>query len=346
MSDTRTPADSIHARTSAPPKPFRDAVRSAALAASSRPARPWAFSLRGDTLELYADRSRAFPVVDPVGRESIIGCGAALFQLAIALHAAGHAVGVELLPEPADRDLLARVRLDAPRPATAGDRALIAALERGSTDGLANDDRAIAPHILSLLLGAARVEGAWLGFVDAPSLRRALAGLVAEASRRQGGDPRGRRERAFRAHRDDGVLGTALPEYVIGFPTWLPDLGAPVPRTAGRDPALPARALAWVERAPTVAVLTTRGDAPADWLTAGQALARVLLTARAAGVSASYLNQPIEVPELRPRVADLVRDAADPGVPGRRGGMPADATPQIVLRLGYTRAAAANIQPR
>src|SRR5687768_4644179 len=204
MSDTRPPADSHHAPTPAPPTPFRDAARSATLTAWGGPARPWAFRLRGgDTLELYADRSRALPVVDPVGRESIIGCGAALFQLAVALHAVGHEVGVELLPEPADRDLLARVRLDAPHPTTTGDRTLSTALERGSTDGLADDERAIAPHVLSLLLGAARVEGAWLGFVDAPALRRSLAGLVVEAHRRQRVDPWSRRERAVRAHRND-----------------------------------------------------------------------------------------------------------------------------------------------
>jgi hypothetical protein len=78
----------------------------------------------------------------------------------------------------------------------------------------------------------------------------------------------------------------------------------------------------------------TGGDTRRDWLAAGQALARVLLTARAAGVSATYLNQPLEVADLRPRITTLVHDAADPGVPGRRGGMPAAAMPQIVLRLG------------
>ena len=81
-------------------------------------------------------------------------------------------------------------------------------------------------------------------------------------------------------------------------------------------------------------VLTPPGSPRADWLVAGRALARVLLTASAAGVSTSFLNQPVEVADLRPRVAALVREAADPGVPGRRGGMPADASPQIVLRLG------------
>jgi hypothetical protein len=299
MPPTPTSANPRPVPRPAPSKPFREAVQSAALIGSSHLARPWVFRLRGsDTLELCADRRRALPAVDSNARESIIGCGAALFQLSVALQAAGHAVGVELVPDPTDRDLLARVRLDAPHLTTPGDRALIAAIEHGGT-AVADEDRPVAPHVLSLLLGAARVEGAWLGFVDAPELREALAGLIAEAK----------------------------------YP------GPPVPRVADRDDAPAARAHAWVERAPTVAVLTTRGDAVTDWLVAGQALARVLLTAHAAGLSASYLIRPIELPESRSRVADLVRAAADPGVPGRRGGMPIDATPQIVLRLGYARAA-------
>jgi hypothetical protein len=36
-----------------------------------------------------------------------------------------------------------------------------------------------------------------------------------------------------------------------------------------------------------------------DWLNAGQALQRVLLTLTAHGYHASFLNQPLEVPPLR-----------------------------------------------
>src|SRR5687768_9805421 len=211
MSDTRTATVSLHARRLAPRALFRGALRHAALAAPGDRTRPWTFRLDdGDTLELYVDRGRVLPVVDPAGRESIIGSGAALFHLSTALHAAGHAADIELLPDPADRDLLARVRLRAPHVTTPADRVLIDAIEHGWTTGLASADRGIAPHIMSLLLGAARVEGAWLGFVDAPALRRALAGLVTEAHRRQERDPWRRRERASRAHRNDGALTDGL----------------------------------------------------------------------------------------------------------------------------------------
>jgi hypothetical protein len=339
MSDTPTTGTAHRGEpgaTRAPREVFREALRNAVLGPPGRDALPWVFRLHdGDTLELRADRSRASTVADPYGREAIIGCGAALFHVSAALHAAGYGAAVELLPVARDPDLLARLRLDAPHVPSPADRALVAAIVPGRLGDLQREDRGIAPHVLSLLLCAARVEGAWLGFVDLPSLRRELAELVVAAHRRQGDDPRHPHERAARAHRSDGATTDVLPGYTAGLPELLSYLGPARPRRANRDLTLAARARAWVERAPTIAVLLTPGDTRRDWLVAGRALARVLLTARAAGISASYLNQPVEVAELRPRVAALVREAADPGVPGRRGGMPVDATPQIVLRLGY-----------
>ena len=71
---------------------------------------------------------------------------------------------------------------------------------------------------------------------------------------------------------------------------------------------------------PVLAVLSTDGDEPGNWLAAGQALGRVLLWATVDDVVASFLNQPVEVEELRGEVAALV------------GG-----TPQLVLRMGFGR---------
>ena len=74
------------------------------------------------------------------------------------------------------------------------------------------------------------------------------------------------------------------------------------------------------EGSPVLAILGTEDDTPTDWLAAGQALAGVLLRAQAEGVAASFLNQPIEVPELRPQLRDAI---------GRSG------FPQLLLRMGY-----------
>jgi hypothetical protein len=46
-------------------------------------------------------------------------------------------------------------------------------------------------------------------------------------------------------------------------------------------------------------VLATARDEPADWLRAGQALQRVLLSATVAGLAVSFLYQPIELHDMR-----------------------------------------------
>jgi hypothetical protein len=71
--------------------------------------------------------------------------------------------------------------------------------------------------------------------------------------------------------------------------------------------------------APIVAVLSTDRDDPANWLETGRALEHVVLTAANHGAIAGYLNQPCQVAELRPQLAQL---------------LPAPRHPQVVFRLG------------
>ncbi len=111
-----------------------------------------------------------------------------------------------------------------------------------------------------------------------------------------------------------------MPGYAFGFDDVMAAVGPLVMRTfdLGKGQAAKDRQLA--DGSPVLAVLGTEADEPAEWLSAGQALARVLLRARAEGVWASFMNQPIEVTELRPQVRDTI---------GRRG------FPQVLLRMGY-----------
>ena len=71
---------------------------------------------------------------------------------------------------------------------------------------------------------------------------------------------------------------------------------------------------------PLMAVLSSPGDGPLEWLQTGQGLSAVLLHARSEEVSASFLNQAVEEPETRERLAELL------------GG---NVAPQILLRLGF-----------
>ena len=52
----------------------------AVLAPSGHNTQPWLFKVSDDYVEIYADKTRALPVVDPGNRELIMSCGAALFN--------------------------------------------------------------------------------------------------------------------------------------------------------------------------------------------------------------------------------------------------------------------------
>jgi hypothetical protein len=80
------------------------------------------------------------------------------------------------------------------------------------------------------------------------------------------------------------------------------------------------------EGAPLFAVLATGGDGPMAWLAAGQALERVVLTAVREGLQVSLIDHPIEVRELRDRLASVLEP---PGIPqaGLRVGYPVHPTP-------------------
>ncbi len=114
--------------------------------------------------------------------------------------------------------------------------------------------------------------------------------------------------------------GDGMPGYALEMSPVTAVMAPLVVRTFDLGNGRAARNAELVRGSPVLAVLSTDGDDPGAWIRSGQALARVLLLATAAGIRASFLNQPVEVPTLRQRLAELV--------PG--GGIP-----QLVLRLGY-----------
>jgi len=147
-----------------------------------------------------------------------------------------------------------------------------------------------------------------------------LGDLIAEGDRGQWTDKRFRRELSAWVHPNHSNHRDGMRGYSFGFGEFMSYAGPVAMRLfdLGKPTAAADRQLAL--RSPVLAVLGTEADTAADWLSAGQALARVLLRAAAEGIGASFLNQPIEVAELRPRVRDLT---------GRRG------FPQLLFRMGY-----------
>lgn len=294
------------------PNDIRSFLCFAGLAPSSHNTQPWRFRIDGRKVLLFADRSRALPANDPDERELTISCGCALMNLRVAAAHAGMQVEVEAVSDPDHREWLATIGVVPGEPDT-GTAALFPAIVCRRTYRKPFAPRAVPEETQRQLRNAAAAEGAWLEYLNDDARRKAVASLVSEGDSMQWADPRWRRELARwmrPRHRGDGLV--------------VPRLAAPfvrmVVRKADMGRGVGARDRALALGSPVLALLGTGEDSSRDWLNAGQALERVLLQASLGGLQASYLNQPIQVAPLRPK---LQRLAGRPGFP------------QLLLRLGY-----------
>jgi hypothetical protein len=299
---------------------LRFLVRFAILAPSGHNTQPWLFRLGDQAIELYADRARALPVVDPHDRALTISCGAALATLRIAAGHFGQRAIVDAMPHPGHAELLARISIEPGQRASEDDEQLFRAIPKRHSSRQAFEDRELPAELTERLLADVQQEGVWL-HLAADDDRLAIAGLVAEGERAQWADKRFRHElaswmRPNRSRSRDGMRG-----YGFGFGELMSRAAPLLIRSIDPGEARAAKDRELVKGSGLIGIFGTDADDPAAWLATGKALQRVLLRARAAGVWSSFLNPPIEVPWLRPRLASAV---------GHRRGYP-----QLVARFGY-----------
>ena len=297
-------------------------IATAARAPSVHNTQPWRFKVNRYTIELYADPRRKLRV-DPLGREMIISCGAALFGLRLAMRSLGYLPEVEPLPDPPR--LLARVRLGAEVPMTEAEWRMLQALPHRHTHRGPFDARPLPDGLLAGLQRDAFAEGAALALVEPAIAYQRLADIVAAASRRQDLDPVARAEIRRWSRPTDSTARDGVPARAFAARAFSEWASAQPGRLRQRDfdqgrglGTLPAEG----PPAAATAVLATRGDGPADWLRAGQALHRLLAHAADRWVFASLYTQPTEAAAIR----DLIRTRL--GLPG---------SPQMLLQLGKAR---------
>jgi hypothetical protein len=190
-------------------------IATAARAPSVHNTQPWRFRAGEYAIELYADQSRKLRV-DPLGREMLISCGAALFGLRLAVRSLGHVPVVELLPDRARLRLVARVRFGAAEPMTGRERQLLAALPHRHTHRGPFAPGPLPAGLAAGLQHDALAEGATLVLVDRALAYQQLAGILSATGRRQDLDPLARAE-VRRWSRDpadparDGIPAHAFP---------------------------------------------------------------------------------------------------------------------------------------
>ncbi|MEV4347500.1 nitroreductase family protein [Actinoplanes sp. NPDC049596] len=267
-------------------------------APSMHNSQPWLFRLRDGAIDILADPRRRLSVADERGWATRIACGAATFnaRLALAVHASRPVV--ELLPDPGDPDLIARLR-PGPEPSPSPDEAaLYGTIARRHSNRRPFRPDPVPPEIRSRLLEAARAESVWLDLLVGTVPLAGFAQIAASADRVLRRDP------AYRSEASAAFRGG-----------WL----RPVPGRAH-------------DQEPLIAVLGTYADRPADQIGAGQALQRILLTLTDAGLAGSMMSQPIEVPAARDQLRRSLGRYGAPQMTFRIGyGEPGGLTPRRPL---------------
>lgn len=288
MTDTITPVGRLAADT------VTAVLHAAVLAPSRHNTQPWRFRCTQDGIDVLADPGRSLPATDPGQRELLMSCGAALFNLRVAIHARGIDPATTVFPRRDEPDLLATVRPFAKRSVDTRIALLAGAIATRRTNRGAFSPRPVPAPALNAMRSAAESERAWMPRLDPAQLRH-LRELVVAAGRAQRENAAVLRERA----------------------AWTAADGAPAVAQGSDECALHERGGSGM---PAVMVLGSVEDGQADRVRVGQAMQRVLLTATAAGLSASFISPPVEVPSARAELRQVLG-----------GGI----WPQIVLRFGY-----------
>jgi len=298
-------------------------VEAASAAPSVHNSQPWIFTLGERTVDLHADPARHLAVSDGSGRSLLISCGAALFNLRVAADHLGFHPRVRILPTKTDPTHVARLEVDHRHGSPGFLEDLFPAVWSRRTNRFPFWNRRIPRSVLSRLQDAVSLENSLLRIVDQPAEIDRIVGLLHDGERAD--LPEAKLERAAWLGRDgasDGIPSHALGPRPRDRSTPFRDLGADVPASGGRARRSSGSELPTVpfEATPTVAILSTLKDTPADWVRAGQALERALLVATAEGLSASFMNQPLEHHDLRWQV---------------RSPLTGVGVTQMIMRIGY-----------
>ena len=274
----------------------RELIRYATLAASSHNTQPWKFRIQKDQVTILPDFSRRCPVVDPDDSHLFKSLGCAAENLVLAAAAQGFSTEIQFDSGENSIDVFLT------RDAAAGATDLYRAIPKRQCVKAAYDGNPIGMTELGKLENAGKGPSVRTVILSSDAEKNAVIDYVTRGNIAQLTDRAFRKElidwirfnpvEAMR--KGDGLAGRTSGQPAL--PTWLAKLIIGLvltPKAQAQTDATHIRSSAGI-----AVFVSSRDDKPA-WVEIGRAYERFALQATALNVRAAFINQPIEVSELR-----------------------------------------------
>ncbi|MGB7570560.1 MAG: nitroreductase family protein [Methanothrix sp.] len=264
----------------------------AILAPSSHNSQPWKFNVSDEGIQVFADQSRWLSVADPDKREMYISLGAALENLIISAEHFGYNCTISYFP--VETDLVAEVFLKEGTKASPNP-ALFEAITTRHTNRNPYQMRAISGVELDDLYRYSSLPDVAVFLSQDPDTNKAFRDLVVEADGTLYSDINYRSE-----------LGRWLGRGVMGPRGAKAKLAQLAVVFLNVGPAETQKDSDLINSTPCIGFISTAENNSLSSLQAGRALERLWLAAASQGLGLHPMSQPLEVRQMRERLAALL----------------------------------------
>ena len=296
---------------------MRELVRYATLAPSSHNTQCWKFRIENRAISIFPDLARRCPAVDPDDHHLFVSLGCAAENLLQAAHAHGFNGDAQL--NLANNGAL-RIALE---PTKAIASPLFEAIPKRQSTRREFDGQPLSNEELKLLEQAGTGNGVRVMLLTEKSAMENVLDYVIQGNTAQMNDAAFVAElkqwirfsdgEALQQH--DGLFTKASGSLVL--PRWL---GSPLFNLFYTAKSENEKYAKHVRSSAGIAVFVSEASDKLHWLETGRCYERFALQSAALNIRNAFLNQPVEVPALRPQFATYL------GVGAKR--------PDLVVRFG------------
>ncbi|MGE0886207.1 MAG: Tat pathway signal protein [Blastocatellales bacterium] len=296
----------------------RELVRYATMAASSHNTQCWKFRLADEQISILPDWQRRCPAVDPDDHHLFVSLGCAAENLSLAAAAYGKYADVRFDAGSGEAIVVGL------KPSNAIASPLFKAIPNRQCTRNEYSGRKVNGDDLKLLVDAARGNGVELVLITEHNGIENILDYVVRGNTAQLNDEAFVKELVswIRFSDDEAVrLGDGLFSRSSGnpaIPRWLGTKLLNFVLTAKNENDKYARQ---IRSSSGIAVFVSEQNDKQHWVETGRSYERFALQATALGIKNAFINQPVEVSELRPQLASYL------GLGVRR--------PDLVVRFGY-----------